>query len=116
MFGRIASSATRGASMADGINPLSVGATGPYAEIAARRLPVGLVLLFVPRLAATVTRAEQLNGSALNREEVLRIRDQAGVLVSDPGPARAVEERRGYADLDPADPWGSWLALHERSE
>jgi hypothetical protein len=95
---------------------LAVGDTGPYAELAARPLPDGLVLLFIPSLAAIVARAEQLKGAPLTRDEVIRLRDHSAVIVSDPEPARAVEERRGYVDLDPADPWGSWLTLHGRSE
>jgi hypothetical protein len=74
-----------------------------------------LVLLFMPSLAALADGAEQLKGAPLTREELLRIRDRAVVLVSEPEPARAVEERRGYADMDPADPWANWLALHGRS-
>lgn len=94
--------------------PLKAGDTGPYAEVAARALPEGLVLLFIPALVAMVTRAEQLKGAPVTREELLRIREISPVLVSEAEPAQAVEEQRGYADLDLNDPWGSWLALHGR--
>ena len=95
--------------------PLAAGEHGRYADLAGRPLPPGLVLLFVPSLAAMLTRAEQLKGQPLTRDEVLRVRDNGPVLVSDAAPARAVEEGRGYADLDPADPWPGWQRLRARS-
>ncbi len=95
---------------------LTVGETGPYAPLATRPLGDGLVLLFIPSLAALVTRAEQLKGSPLSREELLRIRDNASVVVCESEQVRAVEEQRGYEDLAHADPWGSWLVLRGRSE
>jgi hypothetical protein len=101
--------------MTEDVRPLVLGDTGPYADIVARPLPEGLVLLFMSSLAGLASRAEQLKGSPLTREELLRIRDRAAVLVSEPERAQAVGERRGYADLGPADPWADWLALHGRS-
>jgi hypothetical protein len=84
--------------MAEDARPLAPGDTGAYAEIVARPLPEGLVLLFMPSLAALAGRAEQLKGAPLTREELLRIRDRAAVLVSEPEPARAVEERSPVAE------------------
>jgi hypothetical protein len=55
--------------MANGEQPLAAGDTGPYAEIATRPLLDGLVLLFIPSLAALVTRAEQLKGAAATWEK-----------------------------------------------
>jgi hypothetical protein len=72
------------------------------------------VLQFIPSLAALLTRAEQLKGRPLTRDEVMRVRDHGPVLVSEGAPARAVEEGRGYADLDPADPWPGWQQLRAR--
>jgi hypothetical protein len=62
----------------------------------------------------SVTRAKQLKGVELTREEVFRIRDQCVVLVSTPEAAQAIEKRRGYTDLDFSDPWSSWLELHDQ--
>jgi hypothetical protein len=97
--------------MSDAIKPLTAGEHGRYADLAGRPLPPGLVLQFIPSLAALLTRAEQLKGSALTRDEVLCVRDNCPVLVSEVAAALAVEEQRGYADLDPADPWPGWQRL-----
>ena len=90
---------------------MTAGEHGRYADLAGRPLPAGLVLLFVPSLAALLTRAEQLKGQPLTRDEVLRVRDNCPVVVSERDPAAAVEAGRGYSDLDPADPWPGWLKL-----
>jgi hypothetical protein len=93
---------------------LQVSETGRYAEVSRRPLPEGLLLVFVPSLVALLTRAEELKGGALTRDEVLRIRDASNVLVTTPPAARAIEERRGYSDLDAAEPWEGWLRLNQR--
>jgi hypothetical protein len=90
---------------------LTVSDTGRFADLVRRPLPEGLVLVFVPSLAAILTRARDLKGAELTRDEVVRIRDESAVLVTLPQAARAIEERRGYADLDPSEPWESWLRL-----
>jgi hypothetical protein len=91
--------------------PLAAGESGRYGDLAGRPLPAGLVFLFMPSLASLLTRAEQLAGRPLTRDEVLKVRDACTGVVSEPGPAKAVEERRGYVDLDPDDPWPGWLRL-----
>ena len=95
------------------MSTLHAGRSGPYGELVGRPLPEGLALIFVPSLAALLTRARQINGAALTEEQVLRIRDGSTVIVMDHEAARAVEEQRGYADLDPADAWRDWLRLQE---
>jgi hypothetical protein len=92
---------------------LRAGDSGEYADLAKRPLPPGLVLVFIPSLAALLTRAQQLNGAALSEFHVLRIRNVAKVTVVDHAAARSVEERRGYADIDAADAWRSWQQLQE---
>ncbi|HEY1186565.1 MAG TPA: hypothetical protein VGE74_02860 [Gemmata sp.] len=47
----------------------------------------------------------------LTEEQVLHIRDAAHAVVSPARPASAVDQRRGYADVDPADAWKSWQAI-----
>jgi hypothetical protein len=94
-------------------NPLQPGETGGYADLAGRPLPAGLVLVFIPSLAALFTRAEQLKGSSLTRAEVVSIRDRCTAVALTAQAARALEERRGYADLDPRQPWEGWLRLNK---
>jgi hypothetical protein len=97
--------------MANADRPLQEGDHGAYGELAGRTLPEGLVLLFMPSLAALLDQAEQLKGSSLTEEQVIRIRDAAQVVVTLAQPAAAVEENRGYADVSPANVWESWQAV-----
>jgi hypothetical protein len=70
-----------------------------------------LVLTFVPPLAAVLLAAAKEKGQALTEDEVLRLRDGA-ICIALPAPvAHAMEEKRGYRDLDPDDVWREWLAL-----
>jgi hypothetical protein len=92
------------------MSALHVGDSGAYGELVKRPLPEGLS----PSLAALLMRAQQLNdGAALTEAQVLRIRDGSMVMVVPHAAARAVEEQRGYADIDAADAWHSWLQLQD---
>lgn len=93
--------------------PLQEGECGPYGEFVGRDLPDGLVLVFMPSLVALLDQAEQLTGAPLTENQVIRVRDAALVVVTQPDPAAAVEQERGYADVDPTRPWESWQALRE---
>jgi hypothetical protein len=95
------------------ISALHVGESGKYSELIRRPLPEGLSLVFTPSLAALLTRARQLNGAALTEDQVLRIRNGSMAIVVRHDDARAMEEQRGYADIDAADAWRSWLRLQE---
>ncbi len=101
--------------MGDTEGPLKEGDHGAYGDLACRALPDGLVLLFIPSLAALLGQAEQLKGGPLTEEQVIRIRDAAQVVATLPSAAAAVEARRGYADGSPATAWESWQALREGS-
>jgi hypothetical protein len=92
---------------------LKSGEAGAYCELVKRPLPEGHVLFFIPSLAGMLFRAQQENGARLTEDEVLQIRDRMGVMVMSHDHARAMEERRGYVDIDPADAWQSWLRLQE---
>ena len=95
-------------------SPLCPGETGPYGELVRRPLPEGLSLVFIPSLAALLTEAQHLNGGAeLTERQVLAIRDGSMVMVGHDEIARSVQEGRGYADIDAADAWRSWLRLRE---
>jgi hypothetical protein len=95
------------------MSALHEGESGEYGALAKRPLPAGLSLVFVPSLAALLMRAQQLNGAALTENQVLAIRDASTVMVASHNAARAVEENRGYADIDAADAWRCWLRLQE---
>jgi hypothetical protein len=104
----------RGKPMAEKAAPLSEGEHGRHAELAGRPLPAGLVFQFIPSLAAMLTRAEELADRPLTRDEVVRIRDNCHVIVTRPELARSADQRRGYTDLDPADPWTGWKKFRPR--
>ena len=91
--------------------PLREGEGGPYGDLAHRILPDGLVLVFMPSLAALLGHAEELTRAPLTEEQVLQIRDAAVVIVTQTQAAAAVEQSRGYADVDPMQPWESWQAI-----
>lgn len=91
--------------------PLREGEGGPYGDLARRVLPDGLVLVFMPSLAALLGHAEELTGAPLTQEQVHRIRDAALAVVTQVQVAIAVEQSRGYADVDAARPWQSWQAM-----
>jgi len=92
------------------------GEHGPHSDFAGCALPEGLVLLFIPSLAALLARAEQLKGASLTENEVIRIRDASRVVVTHPQQAAAVTARREYADVDPGKAWESWQAIRAGSE
>jgi hypothetical protein len=95
--------------------PLQEGEGGRYGDLARRALPDGLMLVFMPSLAALLGRAEELTGAPLTEEQVAHIRDAALVVVTQAQPAAAVEDARGYADVDPTKPWESWQAIRRNS-
>jgi uncharacterized protein YegJ (DUF2314 family) len=73
-----------------------------------------LVPVFTPALAPLLLRAEQLKGSPLDRAEVLEIRDGASCVMMTVEDAQALQEKRGYRDLDPERCWEEWRSF--RSE
>jgi hypothetical protein len=89
------------------------GESGEYGKLVQRKLPEHLSMVFVPSLAALLFHAERLNGAALTEAQVLAIRDRSMVMVVPHSKAHAVQERRGYADIDAADAWNSWLKLRD---
>jgi hypothetical protein len=72
---------------------LRSGESGAYGELVKRPLPEGLRLFFIPSLAGMLFRAERVNGAALTEDEVLRIRDQMGVMVMQDDRVRAMEKK-----------------------
>jgi hypothetical protein len=75
---------------------LSVGDVGSFGELSARKNPDGLVLVYVPGLAALLERARQLKGSELSEEQAARIAEQATVMAVTAEVAKQTIENRGY--------------------
>lgn len=70
-----------------------------------------LVPVFIPALSALLLAAEDKKGSALTRDEVIDLRDNATVIMMTRVHAEAMSEQRGYADLDPENCWYDWQML-----
>jgi hypothetical protein len=97
--------------MDDTVQPLREGDHGPYGTLSGRPRPDGLAILFIPSLAALLARAEELKGSPLTQEQVVRVRDVAQAVVTRADAAAATVEQRGYAEVDPLNAWESWQAV-----
>ncbi len=67
-----------------------------------------LIVFCIPSLVATLLSREREKGSALTEEEVIGIRDHAPAKRLTLAEARAVEDRRGYQDIDPERCWEEW--------
>lgn len=93
--------------------PLREGDGGPYGDLTRRVLPDGLVLVFMPSLAVLLGHAEELTGTPLTEEQILRVRDAALAVVTPVDVAAAVEQSRGYTDMDAARPWESWQVIRK---
>jgi hypothetical protein len=76
--------------------PLTEGDHGPYGTLSGRPLPDGLAIIFMPSLAALLTRAEELKGAPLTEEQVILIRDASQAVVTRADAADATTEPRGY--------------------
>ncbi len=70
-----------------------------------------LIPVIMPSLAAILSDAEQKKGSPLTEAEVVRIRDAAPCVILRESAVAALEEKRGYRDIDPDNCWQEWQHL-----
>lgn len=70
-----------------------------------------LLPVFMPALVALLIKAEELNGTALTRHQVIAIRDNADCIMMPAAAKAEMEEDRGYPDIDPERCWEEWLAV-----
>lgn len=75
-----------------------------------------LALVFMPSLAAVLMAAERKNGQPLTQKEVESIRDACACMAMEHRDAQAMEQSRGYADLDPRLAWEQWQIVREHPE
>lgn len=87
------------------------GAVATYQSCKAEKAEKPLEIVFIPALAPLLVRAEKLKGAPLSEAEVLRIRDDAACVVVPPAQKEALEQKRGYRDLDPENCWAEWGEL-----
>jgi uncharacterized protein YegJ (DUF2314 family) len=67
-----------------------------------------LVPVFLPALVVLLVHAEDVKGEPLSKNEVLAIRDDGSCIMMDEEDARAMDESRGYRDIDPENCWYDW--------
>jgi hypothetical protein len=78
---------------------------GPHGELSGRPNPQALALQFIPALVAILHSVEQKTGSVLSRAQVEALRDRTAVMAVSRDAAAALEQRRGYRDIDPMHCW-----------
>jgi len=76
--------------------------------IAGDNMDSNLIITHIPSLVATLLNRERAKGSPLTCEEVEAIRDSSSAVVLTPEKRAAVDERRGYDDIDPERAWEDW--------
>ncbi len=70
-----------------------------------------LVPVFMPALSAILINAEDKKESPLKESEVLEIRDNASCIMMERSHSEAMDESRGYKDIDPENCWYDWQML-----
>ena len=66
------------------------------------------VLTIVPPLLAVLAASERSKGSALTKDEVDRLIEEAPAIAMEVADATALERSRGYADIEPRLAWEQW--------
>jgi hypothetical protein len=67
-----------------------------------------LIPVFIPALVVLLADAERRKGSPLTEPEVLEIRDKGACMMMQVEHAIALDEKRGYNDIDPERVWEQW--------
>ncbi len=106
--------AISGATMAATGKPIEKFEVGEYAAISSRPNPEHLLIQFIPAFVAILVSAERTYGKPLTKQQVEAIRDNSSVIVSTPEAVKAVEEGRGYNDINPLNCWAEWQLFREQ--
>lgn len=73
-----------------------------------------VIPVFMPALVLLLVNAERLKGSPLVEDEVLKIRDNGVCIGMRTSHAIALDEQRGYEDIDPEQCWEQWQSVREQ--
>jgi hypothetical protein len=68
-----------------------------------------LIPVFIPALIVLLAHHEKAKGAALTQDEVLAIRDKGVCIMMPTSKAIALDQSRGYNDIDPQKCWEQWL-------
>jgi hypothetical protein len=72
-----------------------------------------LVPVPIPALGVMLLHLEKAKGSPLIEPEVIAARDKAVCMMMRLSHRTALEEKRGYRDIDPENVWAEWLAFRQ---
>ena len=67
-----------------------------------------LIPVFMPALVVLLHHLERKKGSPLTQQEVLEVRDKGICMMMRVEHAIALDEKRGYNDIDPKFAWEQW--------
>jgi hypothetical protein len=70
-----------------------------------------LVPVPIPPLGILLLHLEKQKGARLTRDEVVEARDKAVCMMMRLSHKLALEEKRGYRDVDPGNVWDDWQAF-----
>jgi hypothetical protein len=70
-----------------------------------------LVPVPIPALRELLLNLERQKGAPLTEAEVLKARDGAICMMMRLSHKQALDEKRGYRDINPANVWAEWLAI-----
>ena len=73
-----------------------------------------LIPVFIPALISVLHSAEQKKGTPLTEQEVHEIRDRGVCMMMRVEHAIALDEKRGYNDLDPEHVWEQWQEARQQ--
>jgi hypothetical protein len=73
-----------------------------------------LIIYPMPSLVATLINREKAKGSPLTEAEVIQIRDACPSVAVPVDVAQAIDEKRGYKDIDPENCWAEWQEARMR--
>jgi hypothetical protein len=80
----------------------------PLAEVSAPGDQEALVPVPIPALGVLLLHLEKRKGSPLSEAEVLEARDKAACIMLPVTAKRAMDEKRGYEDINPENAWSEW--------
>ena len=73
-----------------------------------------LIATPVPATVALLLNRETAKGSPLTKEEVEEIRDKAVCIMLPVSERKAMDEARGYEDIDPQFAWEQWQDVRKQ--
>ncbi len=74
-----------------------------------------IVPVFIPPLIGILVNIEKRKGSPLTEQEVIDTRDRAICMNMRVSHKLALEENRGYRDLDPEYIWTEWMSFRAQN-